>query len=271
LGDRQFDEQGERAVAGGQLDVKAEPGEGPLVALGMARLESPHFHLGPGLGWTDLDGRRRVILVGNVGERNPGVADGPGGVVEIGAAAVGLAVMPTRQPLSSRSGEPRLEASKKGPQGVFSVRAGRRAWARAAEQCPERRRGMWPLRAGHTPCRQSDGRQANARFRTFGARILPFNVFSTLIQTGGSSKPGTTAGGRRYGRDAAVNPEKVIEPGSQKINVKPGSIDDVSAVGNRDIGGRGMGNWYSTDTEIKMGKMYAWRSRRAPSSSPTRW
>jgi predicted Zn-dependent protease len=31
----------------------------------------------------------------------------------------------------------------------------------------------------------------------------------------------------------------------------------VSAVGNRDIGARGMGNWYSTDSEIKMGKMYA--------------
>jgi hypothetical protein len=56
---------------------------------------------------------------------------------------------------------------------------------------------------------------------------------------------------------ANVNPEKVVEPGSQKINVKPGSIDDVNAVGNRDIGGRGIGNWYSTDTEIKMGKMYA--------------
>lgn len=51
-----------------------------------------------------------------------------------------------------------------------------------------------------------------------------------------------------------VDPEKVVEPGSQKINVKPGSIDDVSAVGNRDIGGRGLGNWYSTDSEIKMGK-----------------
>ena len=68
--------------------------------------------------------------------------------------------------------------------------------------------------------------------------------------------PGTTP----VGGDTpatAVNPEKVIEPGSQKVNVKPGSIDDVSAVGNRDIGARGMGNWYSVDTEIKMGKMYA--------------
>jgi len=56
---------------------------------------------------------------------------------------------------------------------------------------------------------------------------------------------------------ASVDPDKVVEPGSQKINVKPGSIEDVSAVGNRDIGGRGLGNWYSTDGEIKMGKMYA--------------
>jgi predicted Zn-dependent protease len=55
----------------------------------------------------------------------------------------------------------------------------------------------------------------------------------------------------------AVNPEKEIEPGSQKINVKPGSIDDVNAVGKREIGGRGMGNWYSAGTEHKMGKMYA--------------
>jgi beta-barrel assembly-enhancing protease len=54
-----------------------------------------------------------------------------------------------------------------------------------------------------------------------------------------------------------VDPLKIVEVGSQKQNVKPGSIQDVNAVGNRDIGGRGMGNWYSTDTEIKMGKMYA--------------
>ena len=69
-------------------------------------------------------------------------------------------------------------------------------------------------------------------------------------------KPGTTAVAGDVPA-AAVNPEKVVEVGSQKINVKKGSVDDVSSVGNRDIGGRGMGNWYSTDTEIKMGKMYA--------------
>jgi len=73
---------------------------------------------------------------------------------------------------------------------------------------------------------------------------------------GKAPAPGTTPVGGDT-EAAAVNPEKVVEPGSQKINVKPGSIDDVSAVGNRDIGARGMGNWYSVDTEIKMGKMYA--------------
>jgi predicted Zn-dependent protease len=56
---------------------------------------------------------------------------------------------------------------------------------------------------------------------------------------------------------AAVDPDKVVEVGSQQINVKPGSIEDVNAVGNRDIGGRGVMNWYSTDYEIRMGKQYS--------------
>ncbi len=39
--------------------------------------------------------------------------------------------------------------------------------------------------------------------------------------------------------------------------VKPGSINDVNAVGRRDIGGRGLGNWYSTRTEIGWGNQIA--------------
>lgn len=53
------------------------------------------------------------------------------------------------------------------------------------------------------------------------------------------------------------DPEKVVGVGSEMIKVKPGSIEDVSAVGNREIGKRGLGNWYSIDSEIKMGKQYA--------------
>ena len=80
-------------------------------------------------------------------------------------------------------------------------------------------------------------------------------------KTAGKTKDGKPAPGTTpvTGDVAApsVNPDKIVEVGSEKINVKPGSIEDVSAVGNRDIGGRGMGNWYSTDYEIKMGKSYS--------------
>jgi predicted Zn-dependent protease len=72
----------------------------------------------------------------------------------------------------------------------------------------------------------------------------------------GKPAPGTTPVGGDIPA-TKVDTAKVVEPGSQKVNVKPGSIDDVSAIGNRDIGARGLGNWYSVDTEIKMGKMYA--------------
>ena len=40
-------------------------------------------------------------------------------------------------------------------------------------------------------------------------------------------------------------------------NVHHGGKDDVDAIGNRNVGKRGLGDWYSTDTEIKMGKQYA--------------
>jgi hypothetical protein len=63
--------------------------------------------------------------------------------------------------------------------------------------------------------------------------------------------------GKSGSDDPKVDADKVIEPGSQMEKIKTGSIDDVNAVGNREIGGRGLGNWYSTDTEIKMGKMYS--------------
>jgi predicted Zn-dependent protease len=71
--------------------------------------------------------------------------------------------------------------------------------------------------------------------------------------------PGTTpvGGDTPATNNTSVSPDKVVDPGSQMIKVKPGSIEDVGAVGNRDIGARGLGNWYSVDTEIKMGKMYA--------------
>lgn len=44
---------------------------------------------------------------------------------------------------------------------------------------------------------------------------------------------------------------------AQEPKVKEGGKDDVDAIGNREIGGRGLGNWYSLETEMLMGKEYA--------------
>ena len=51
--------------------------------------------------------------------------------------------------------------------------------------------------------------------------------------------------------EAKVGPNGVVQ------GVKPGSENDVSAVGTRNIGGRGLGNWYSVNTEIGEGKQYS--------------
>jgi hypothetical protein len=52
--------------------------------------------------------------------------------------------------------------------------------------------------------------------------------------------------------DVLPSPGEALDP-----HIKKGSEDDVNAVGTRNIGGRGMGNWYSVNGEIGMGKQYS--------------
>ena len=52
--------------------------------------------------------------------------------------------------------------------------------------------------------------------------------------------------------DTLPSPGEDLDP-----HIKTGSEDDVNAIGTRNIGGRGLGNWYSTDWEIRMGKQYS--------------
>jgi hypothetical protein len=52
--------------------------------------------------------------------------------------------------------------------------------------------------------------------------------------------------------DSIPSPGEALDP-----HIKPGSEDDVNAVGTRNIGGRGLGNWYSTDWELRVGKQYS--------------
>jgi predicted Zn-dependent protease len=57
---------------------------------------------------------------------------------------------------------------------------------------------------------------------------------------------------------AAAAPMPAAEPGeSLDPSIKKGTEEDVSAVGQRSIGSRGMGNWYSTNWEIGTGKQYS--------------
>ncbi len=52
--------------------------------------------------------------------------------------------------------------------------------------------------------------------------------------------------------DSLPSPGQDLDP-----HIKKGSEDDVDAIGNRNIGGRGMGNFYSTNWEISNGKQYS--------------
>jgi predicted Zn-dependent protease len=51
-------------------------------------------------------------------------------------------------------------------------------------------------------------------------------------------------------------PDVVQQPDDSRVK-HDGSKNDVNAIGNRKVGTRGLGDWYSLDTEVRMGKEYA--------------
>ena len=71
---------------------------------------------------------------------------------------------------------------------------------------------------------------------------------TTSTQT--DAKPAATA-------DDAQTKLPDVVPQKEHVDVKEGSRDDVEAIGNREMGKRGLGNWYSLESEIRMGKQYA--------------
>jgi predicted Zn-dependent protease len=69
--------------------------------------------------------------------------------------------------------------------------------------------------------------------------------------------PAPTPDSASSGSDSAPSgPPPIQEPDDSKVKHN-GTKSDVDAIGNRKVGGRGMGNWYSLETEIRMGKQYA--------------
>ncbi|MFZ3341219.1 MAG: M48 family metallopeptidase [Terriglobales bacterium] len=73
-----------------------------------------------------------------------------------------------------------------------------------------------------------------------------------------STQPSSSDDSSSSAKDATTpaNPPVVQEPDESKVK-HDGGEDDVDAIGNRKIGGRGLGDWYSLETEIKIGKQYA--------------
>lgn len=57
-------------------------------------------------------------------------------------------------------------------------------------------------------------------------------------------------------KPADALPPVVEQPDDSKVK-HDGSKNDVNAIGNRKVGGRGLGDWYSLEGEIRMGKQYA--------------
>jgi hypothetical protein len=81
----------------------------------------------------------------------------------------------------------------------------------------------------------------------------------------GTSTPGTDGKGdtktdAKPDAKAATAPKTDVLPSPGEAldpHIKKGSEDDVDAIGTRNIGGRGLGNWYSVNGEIGMGKQYS--------------
>lgn len=58
-------------------------------------------------------------------------------------------------------------------------------------------------------------------------------------------------------KDTTKQGPPLAEPADPSKVKHNGGKDDVDAIGNRKMGGRGMGNWYSIEGEVRMGKQYA--------------
>jgi hypothetical protein len=77
----------------------------------------------------------------------------------------------------------------------------------------------------------------------------------TSAQTS-STQDSSTQDSANSGDASNAQPPVVQEADPNKVK-HTGGEDDVDAIGNRKIGGRGLGDWYSLETEIKIGKQYS--------------
>ena len=71
------------------------------------------------------------------------------------------------------------------------------------------------------------------------------------------SQPAQTSAEPKQEAAATGEKDNKQEPQVQPQYKHDGGRDDIDAIGNRKMGGRGLGNWYSLEKEIRIGKEYA--------------
>src|SRR3984957_4454978 len=112
-----------------------------------------------------------------------------------------------------------------------------------------------PAPVPQTSTTQSTGPQASSKDQTpsSGQSSAPGNPQDPSASP--SSAPASSGDSSASG-SAAAGQTPVQEPDDSKVK-HDGSKADVDAIGNRKVGGRGLGDWYSLETEIRMGKQYS--------------
>ena len=81
---------------------------------------------------------------------------------------------------------------------------------------------------------------------------VPQEPSTSTPPTPAEEKAARDAVAKKQKTDSLPSPGENLDP-----HIKKGSEDDVDAIGNRNIGARGMGNFYSTNWEISNGKQYS--------------
>jgi len=71
-----------------------------------------------------------------------------------------------------------------------------------------------------------------------------------------TSKPSDSKPDSKDDASKQPAPSVVEQPDDSRVK-HDGGKNDVNAIGNRKVGGRGLGDWYSLEGEIRMGKQYA--------------
>ena len=97
------------------------------------------------------------------------------------------------------------------------------------------------------------------RISLAGALALSAMLFSTSLTLADDTKsqPTDNPQATQPAAQPDSTPSEPSKANAKDKKSKSGGKKDVDAIGNRDIGKRGMGNWYSLEKEIRLGKEYA--------------